>query len=114
MPPNMLIRRHRCADSQDLDAGLRRPDTAACCSSALAASLADSLSMSTELPSACVAPTDASAWVVNAGALDARSVVDGAQRGGEGAVEVHVDAAVAGRRGVGDVGGQRFMTLCSA
>ncbi len=43
-----------------------RTDTAACCSSALAASLADSLSTSMELPSACVTPTEESACVVNA------------------------------------------------
>ena len=41
-------------------------------------------------------------------------MVPGSQRSGEGPVKVHVDAAVAGRRSVGDVGGKRFVTLCGA
>ena len=65
MPPNMLIRRHPCAERRIAVRALAT-DTAACCSSALAASLADSLSTSIELPSACVTPTEASACVVNA------------------------------------------------
>ena len=90
-------------------------DTAACCSSALAASLADSASMSIELPSACVAPTEPSTCVAKLGvarprARRPRSPCAAVER----AVEVDVDAAVAGRRRVGDVGGKRLMALCGA
>ena len=89
-------------------------DTAACCSSALAASLADSASMSIELPSACVAPTELSACVVKLDCSTPSVGVRGAQSRGQRAVEVDVDAPVAGRRRVGDVGGKRLMALGSA
>ena len=88
--------------------------TAACCSSALAASLADSASTSIEPPSAFVAPTLRVGLRREGGGLDRVAGVVGAEGGGERAVEVHVHAAVAGRGGVGEVGREGLVALGSA
>ena len=93
---------------------VRATATAACCSSALAASLADSASTSIEPPSAFVAPTLPSACVAKEVDLDRVAGVVGAESGGERAVEVHVHALVARRGGVGKVGRKGLVALCSA
>ena len=56
-----------------------------------------------------------STCVREAGALDSACAASaGAHRRGERAVEVDVDALVAGRVGVGEVGGQRLLALGGA
>ena len=90
--------------------------TAACCSSALTASLADSESMSTVEPSARV---DAGRLAPSPGLNESRSsawrrLVAAGHRRGEGAVEVDLEALVARGVRVCDVRRQRLMALAGA